>query len=168
MAMRPFNDAHLPRQVAALGLGLAAWVAPLSTSAIGADTSWSGAMMPATSDLVPMDSSLTVEVPQQPVLVAELYNLCGDYESNFLVAETENFWLSICGGDYPYTYVGMDKETGDWIELELTYYADDGSWYEAENGSYIYSIIFDTPQGHFLTVTEGDVTILQEYLLDWD
>lgn len=160
MALFPFNASQLYRPSAALSLGFAAWITSLATPAIGATP-----LPPSTLDLT---ANTTVEMPAEPVLVAELYDLCEAEESTYLVAETENFWVSICGGDAPYTYVGMDKVTEDWIELDLADYAADGSWFEAVNGDYTYSIIFGTAKGSFLTVTEGDETILQEYLLDWE
>ena len=144
---------------AALGIGLVAGFTPLSAQAIDTNS----LTFPS-----PESSNLTVEVAPAPMLVAELYDLCLEEESTYLVAETENYWLSICGGHAPYTYVGIDKVTEDAIELDLSDYAEDGSWFEAINGDYTYLIIFGTARGNFLTVMEGDTTILQEYLVDWE
>ena len=102
-----------------------------------------------------------------PVLVAELYNYCNSGESLFLAAETDGFFVNICGGNYPHTYIGVDKYTGNSIRLPLSDYAYDGTWYEAQNGNYYYSIIFNTTRGHFLNVTENGRNILQEHLIDW-
>lgn len=168
MAIAPLNFVlkvtPLAQTLTVLSLGFAAGITSFSAAAIGAE-----AFDPAAGPLPAMTTAeVAGEAPTAPVLVAELYDLCNVGESTYLVAETENYWVSICGGDAPYTYVGMDKETGDGIEVYLSDYADDGTWFEAVNGDYIYSIIFGTADGSFLTVTEGDETILQEYLVDWE
>ena len=100
--------------------------------------------------------------------IAQLRNYCNNGESLYLSAETANFWVNICGGDAPYTYVGVDKNTGDSIRLNLHDYAPDGSFFEAWNGNYSYGIVFNTPRGHLLVVSQGDSTILEEPLLNWE
>ena len=92
---------------------------------------------------------------------------CDPNDSVFVIAETENFWLNICGGDLPHTYVGVSKDTGDALRLGLSYYEEDGSYFEAVNGDYTYSIIFETAKGSFLSVTKGDEQIVQEPLTSW-
>ncbi|AFY39551.1 hypothetical protein Lepto7376_3334 [[Leptolyngbya] sp. PCC 7376] len=92
---------------------------------------------------------------------------CDPNDSVFVIAETENFWLNICGGDLPHTYIGVSKDTGDELRLGLSYYEEDGSYFEAINGDYTYSIIFETAKGSFLSVTQGDKQILQEPLTSW-
>ncbi len=132
-----------------------------------------GNLASAQAEIVPpaaysSDIQQTTQPASEPILLASLANYCEAWESTFLLAETGNFWINICGGHAPYNYVGVNKRTGDAIRLDLSYYSEDGSFFEAVNGAYTYSIVFDTPKGSFLTVTHGNTTILQEYLLDWN
>ena len=99
--------------------------------------------------------------------VGEEVIACEPSESVFVVAQTENYWVNICGGDAPYTYIGIDKTSGESLRLDLTYYEDDGSYFEAINGDYVYTVIFGTAKGSFLSVTQGNDQILQEPLLSW-
>jgi hypothetical protein len=112
-----------------------------------------------------LGAGLTIALPAQ----AELYDLCYENESTYFIGETTNYWISICGGDAPYTYVGMNKNNNSlWIRADLVDYAQDGSWFEAANGDVSYSIDLYTAKGSFLNVTNGNgATILHEYLLDW-
>lgn len=105
-----------------------------------------------------------------PAAQAEMFDLCDETESTFFIAETENYWISICGGDYPYTYVGMNKNDESlWIRADLVNYGADGSYFDAMNGEYTYSIDLNTTKGSWLSVTDGDDNvILSEYLLDWE
>ncbi len=110
-------------------------------------------------------AGLSVALPAQ----AKLYDLCYESESTYFIAETKNYWISICGGHAPYTYVGMNKNNNSlWIRADLVDYAQDGSWFEAVNGDVNYSIDLYTAKGSFLNVTNGNgATILHEYLLAW-
>ncbi|MDJ1173720.1 hypothetical protein [Roseofilum capinflatum] len=115
---------------------------------------------------------LATLVPFRQVLgqtrMAQLQDYCYQSESTYLLAETANFWVSICGGDAPYTYVGVDKQTGDDIRLELSDYDSSGEYFEARNGNYLYYIIFNTAKGSFLVVEEDGRQILQEPILNWE
>lgn len=92
---------------------------------------------------------------------------CRAYESTFVAVETQNFWVNICGGDFPNTYVGMDKRTGNSIRLPLHDYSPQGYYFEAVNGNYAY-LLTKTPRGNFLTVLQDNREILREYTLqDW-
>jgi hypothetical protein len=51
-----------------------------------------------------------------------LPNYCQPEESLFIVAETKGFWVNICGGDFPHTYVGVSKTNGKSIRLPLRDY----------------------------------------------
>lgn len=105
---------------------------------------------------------------ERPILLAETRNYCNANESVYVLAETQDFWVSICGGDAPYYYVGVDKFTGDSIRLSLYDYGSSGDWFEAVNGEYSYVLVRDTPRGSFLTVTEGDREILRQPILTWE
>lgn len=99
--------------------------------------------------------------------MAQLQDYCYQSESTYFLAETRNFWVSICGGDAPYTYVGVDKQTGDDIRLNLSDYDSSGEYFEAINGDYTYYVILNTTKGSFLVVEQGGEQILREPLLDW-
>ncbi|MDJ1171545.1 hypothetical protein PMG71_19115 [Roseofilum sp. BLCC_M154] len=100
--------------------------------------------------------------------MAQLRDYCNQGESTYLLAETESFWVSICGGDAPYTYVGVDKQTGDNIRLNLSDYDSSGEYFEARNGNYLYYVIFNTAKGSFLVVEENGKQILQEPIQNWE
>ncbi|MBL1211037.1 hypothetical protein [Geminocystis sp. GBBB08] len=97
----------------------------------------------------------------------QLKNYCQEGESLFLSAETKNFWLNICGGDLPHHYVGVSKKNGKRIRLPLEDYDSKGDYFSANNGNVNYLIIFNTPKGSFLTVTEGKKELFREPLINW-
>lgn len=92
---------------------------------------------------------------------------CDVSQSVFVAAETKNYWVNICGSDLPDTYIGIDKKTGDRLQLDLSFYEEDGSYYEAVNGDYVYTVIFGSAKGNFLSVDQGGRQLLQEPLLRW-
>lgn len=103
-------------------------------------------------------------LPQASASLAQEVDNCRPYESTFVAVETQNFWVNICGGDLPNTYVGMDKRTGNSIRLPLQDYSPQGYFFEAANGNYTY-LLTKTPKGNFLTVSQGNREILREYTL---
>lgn len=111
----------------------------------------------------------TEEQPQQsrPMLLAETQNNCQKNESLFVAAETRDFWVNICGGDKPRTYVGVDKRNGKSIRLRLKEYDPKGNMFEAFNGNVSYLLIRGTAKGDFLTVTEGEREILRQPIIRW-
>ena len=88
---------------------------------------------------------------------------CKDYESVFVAAETDNFYVSICGGHSPYHYVGVSKKTGKAIRLPLNVDGVDsrGQYFEAVNGKYTY-ILANSTKGKNLTVSRGYRELLRE------
>lgn len=106
---------------------------------------------------------------KSPQLISQnqLKNYCKPEESLFLSAETKNFWLNICGGDLPHHYVGVSKKNGKRIRLPLDEYDPKGDYFSAYNGNVNYLIIFNTPKGSFLTVTEGEKELFREPLISW-
>jgi hypothetical protein len=106
--------------------------------------------------------SITSDRPQ--LLAQRMVNNCRSGESMFLAIETKNFWVNICGGDNPYTYVGMDKRSRKSIRLPLRDYDPQGTYFEAVNGNVTY-ILAQTPKGKFLTVTRGTRELLRERTL---
>lgn len=111
----------------------------------------------------------TEEQPQQsrPMLLAETQNNCQKNESLFVAAETKDFWVNICGGDKPHTYVGVNKNSGKSIRLRLKEYDPKGNMFEAFNGNVSYLLIRGTAKGDFLTVTEGEREILRQPIIRW-
>lgn len=90
---------------------------------------------------------------------------CQPEESTFVETETEHYWVYICGGDNPVTYVGIDKQDPSFaIRLPLSDYDPQGNFFEAVNGNVSY-ILAKTPRGMFLTVTQGSQELLREPVL---
>lgn len=86
---------------------------------------------------------------------------CRNRESTFVTAETANFIVSICGGDFPGTYVGESKNGTGRIRLPLQRYQRDR--FVASNGDTRYTL---TPNE--LRVTENGRTIVREPILRWN
>jgi hypothetical protein len=91
-------------------------------------------------------------------------NYCQKEESMFLSVETKSFWVNICGGDLAHTYVGVNKKTGKSVRLPLKDTDQQGSYFEAVSGDYIY-ILADSAKGKNLTVTRGTRELLREPVL---
>ena len=93
---------------------------------------------------------------------------CRSSESTFVETETENYWIFICGGDAPATYLGIEKgNPSNAIRLSLSDYDPQGNYFEAVNNDVTY-ILAKTPRGIFLTVTQGETELLREPVLyDW-
>ncbi|MDG2991044.1 hypothetical protein L3556_08915 [Candidatus Synechococcus calcipolaris G9] len=90
---------------------------------------------------------------------------CQNTESTFVETETKNYWVNICGGDFPAYYVAMNKgDRNQSIRLRLSDYDPQGNYFEAVNQSYIY-ILSKTPRGMFLTVSQGTKELLREPVL---
>lgn len=102
------------------------------------------------------------QLPQS--LLASVPSFCGEYESTFILAETSDFWLNICGGDLPHTYIGVNKRTGASIRLPLASYSPDGQLFEARNGNVRYLISFGTAKGDVLVVLQGEREILRQFI----
>lgn len=96
-----------------------------------------------------------------------LPNYCQQEESLFIVAETKGFWVNICGGDLPHTYVGVSKTDGKSIRLPLKDYDQQGDYFEAVNGDVSYLLIRRSAKGDFLTVTQGDRELFRQPVLNW-
>lgn len=90
---------------------------------------------------------------------------CRSGESTFVATETQNFWVFICGGDNPGTYLGVDKSNPrSFIRVPLRDYDRQGNYFEAVNGDFTY-ILSKTPRGMFLTVSQGTRELLREPVL---
>jgi hypothetical protein len=104
----------------------------------------------------------------KPILIVQnSRNFCRKNESTFVMAETKGFWINICGGDEPNSYIGVSKKDGSRIRLKLSNYEPQGNYYEAVNGDVVYSLIKGTTKGDFLSVTRGNKQILQQPILNW-
>jgi hypothetical protein len=102
-----------------------------------------------------------------PILISQR-NFCGQNESMFVAAETKGFWVNICGGDLPNSYVGVSKTDGKSIRLPLNNYDQQGNYFEAVNGNVTYMLIRGTAKGDFLTVTQGNKEIVRQPILNWN
>jgi hypothetical protein len=97
----------------------------------------------------------------------EVQSLCSSQESTFVGAETQNFFVSICGSESPLTYVGLDKKTGKTIRLPLTVDGSEnrGRYFEAVNGEYTYSVTVVSRTNKNLTVRKNNRVILREAII---
>jgi hypothetical protein len=102
----------------------------------------------------------------QTAQAGEVRSLCGQYDSTFVAVETKNFLVSICGGDTPHNYVGLDKKTGRKISLPLTVNGtkNRGRYFEAVNGEYTYGVTVSNTNKN-LTVKRNNRTILREAIV---
>jgi hypothetical protein len=116
--------------------------------------------------ILPSRSTAMPELHQPNLLLAQNYSSgCRDGESLFVETETRDYWIYICGGDNPGTYVGIEKQNPRHsIRLPLTDYDPQGNYFEAVNGDVVY-ILAKTPRGMFLTVTQGSQELLRQYVL---
>jgi hypothetical protein len=108
-----------------------------------------------------------------PVLSQSIPNYCDQIEesggSTFVLAETKDFYINICGGDLPNTYIGINKKNPDnMIVLPLSDYDPTGDYFEAINGNISYLLIRGTTKGDFLTVTQGEKELFRQPILYWD
>jgi hypothetical protein len=107
------------------------------------------------------------QTKQRPLLLVETRNNCQKNESLFVAAETKDFWVNICGGAQPNTYIGVDKSNGKFIRLPIKRYDPQGNMFEALNGNVSYILIRGTAKGNFLTVIEGKREILKQPIIRW-
>jgi hypothetical protein len=103
----------------------------------------------------------------QTAQAKEVQSLCKSNESTFVGAETQNFFVSICGSETPLTYVGLDKKTGKTIRLPLSVDGGQnrGTYYEAVNGEYKYSVTVVSKRNKNLTVRKNNRVILREAII---
>ena len=100
-----------------------------------------------------------------PVLAQKIPNYCRKGESTFLTMETKSYWVSICGGDNPNSYVGVNKkDRRQNIRVPLKDFDPKGNYFDAVNKDVEY-ILAKTPKGNFLTVTKGQRELLREPVL---
>jgi hypothetical protein len=147
------------RKVALLGTSL------LLTAAVGVEAATKS---PAAVETGKRDIGETISQSSQPLLVAQTRNYCRKGESLFVSAETRGFWVNICGGDYPGTYVGVNKRNGNSIRLPLVDYDQQGNYFAAVNGNVSYLLIRGTTKGDFLTVTQGRRELFRQPILNWE
>lgn len=86
---------------------------------------------------------------------------CRNRESTFVTAETASYLISICGGDFPGSYVGESKNGDGRIRLALQRY--EGDRYIAVNGNTRYVLTRNE-----LRVTQNGQTILRETVRNWN
>ena len=95
---------------------------------------------------------------ERPMLLAQTESICPPNSggSEFVTAETRNFYIYICGGDLPNTYVGISKNrrTGG-IILPLRSYNNDR--FVAANGNVRYTLTRSE-----LIVTQNGRVIVRE------
>ncbi len=114
----------------------------------------------------PAQSQTVSSKSNQPLLLAQaIPNYCRKSESTFLTMETKSYWVSICGGDNPNSYVGVSKkDRRQSIRVPLKDFDPRGNYFYAVNKDVEY-ILAKTPKGNFLTVTRGTRELLREPVL---
>lgn len=102
----------------------------------------------------------------QSAQAQQVRSFCGENESTFVAAETSHFWVSICGGDLPHNYVGVDKKTRKAIRLPLSVHGtqNKGRYFEAVNGEYTYGLNVSNKNKN-LTVKRNNSVILREAIV---
>jgi hypothetical protein len=103
----------------------------------------------------------SVKLRDSSLLAQRIPNYCRKGESTFLTMETKNFWISICGGDNPDSYVGVNKKNRQSIRLPLKDFDPRGTFFHAVNKDVDY-ILAQTPKGKFLTVSKANRELLRE------
>lgn len=100
-------------------------------------------------------SSINEASNSSAFLVAQRTACPGYNPSEFVRAETKNFFVYICGGDLPHTYVGIAKNGRGNITLPLRTVENDR--FVAVNGNHRYTLTRNK-----LTVTRNGRTIVNE------
>lgn len=100
------------------------------------------------------------EIPTSQTLIAQEDGGCGTL-STFVVAQTRRYYIYICGGDNPSTYIGIAKNGSGQIELPLASYTRDR--FVANNRNTRYTVT----RG-YLTVTQKGKVILKERIISWN
>lgn len=103
-------------------------------------------------------ASPSLELINEPTLIAQEY-ACPPSSggSQFVAAETANFYIYICGGDLPNTYVGVAKnpQTGG-IILPLQSYNNDQ--FVAVNGNVRYTLT----RNQLIVTRQGQVIVREK------
>ena len=122
----------------------------------------------ATVSLVPIPANAAIPPAEELIAQSQIRNFCRPQESMFVAAETRDYWVNICGGDLPNTYVGVNKRNGNAIRVPLRDYDRDS--FEAVNGNIIYILARNTARGSVLTVTQmpGYREILRQPVIRWE
>lgn len=101
-------------------------------------------------------------------LLAQIPNFCQEAETAYILAETQDYWVNICGGDSPYTYVGVDRKNNRTIRLPLSEYDPEINQFEAKTGDTTYRLSLGTAKGDVLVVEKGDTEILRQFVIRWE
>ncbi len=111
--------------------------------------------------VVQANNSSSQSSDRPTLLAGDDRNYCQDGESMFISAETSGFWVNICGGDNPYTYVGVSKRNGNSIRLPLQKYSSEE--FIAVNGDVSYRLTRSR-----LVVKQGRRTIVNQAVTRWN
>ena len=100
-----------------------------------------------------------------PTPTQKIPNYCRRGDSTFLTMETKSYWISICGGDNPNSYVGVNKkDRRQSVRVPLKDFDPKGNYFHAVNKDVEY-VLAKTPKGNLLTVTKGRRELLREPVL---
>jgi hypothetical protein len=99
-------------------------------------------------------SSTSVTTPPKSTLISS----CPPNKKTFATAETNNFFLYICGVSSPTNYVGVSKSNKKSISLPL----ESSNPFIARNGDYTYTVT-----SQFLTITEKGKIIKKQPVISY-
>lgn len=88
--------------------------------------------------------------PLQNQLQNQLQNNCQEDENAFVFAETQDYWLNICGKIFPAFFIVVKKQESVSLRLPITDYNIEEKWFEAIDSEKEYALAF---QGLF----DGDI-----------
>ncbi|WP_204102221.1 MULTISPECIES: hypothetical protein [Spirulina sp. CCY15215] len=99
-------------------------------------------------------ASFSVLQSPSPTAIAptpsQLQNHCQEDENTFVFAETQDYWLNICGKIFPAFFIVVNKQEQIPLRLSITDYNIEEKWFEATNAEKEYVLAF---QGLF----DGDI-----------
>lgn len=159
--------------------GLATWVmgevggtAILQKQANSWSVVKSGGGAPKPIDLVQeagmgKNSAIRLWQTHQAASSQNVPSYCKPDETAFVAAETQNYWVSICGqGTNPSFYVGVEKNkgAGQMIRVPLSDFQPQGPMFTATNGNVTYLLGWSA-QGANLTASQGTRELLRERVL---
>jgi len=130
------------------------WHAVLKWLVVGVSLSFSSVEIARASDNPRVPKSFQMAQKQVP-------NYCGYGTYQFAAVETANFWVNICGRDFPEVYVGVSKY-GNTNQVRIPVFFD-GNKFVAKSGSYSYIIT-----ARELVVTQNNRIVRRDRVVRWD
>jgi hypothetical protein len=130
-----FRDVSLPSSKIALFNIYVSATGNQKIRNINANSSGNSSPRSSDSEVDNIPTASTTETPSRTEIVA---SNCPDRSQQFVAGETDSFNIYICGQNRPTQYIGVAKDTGASIRLNLT--SSSRGRYVARNGSTAYTI----------------------------